>query len=155
MSTTIEIHVDDLSGEATRALITSHLAGMHDTSPPESVHALDIDGLQHPAITFWSAWLDGELAGIGALKRLDAARGEIKSMRVDDRFRGSGVGRAILRHIVRHARELGMTSLWLETGSTEEFLPARRLYESEGFVECGPFEGYVLDPFSIFLSRAL
>ena len=89
---------------------------MHDTSPPESVHALDIDGLRHPAITFWSAWVDGELAGIGALKRLDAARGELKSMRVDDRFRGSGVGRAILRHIVHDARERGMTSLWLETG---------------------------------------
>jgi len=170
MNATIEIRVDDLSGEATRALITSHLAGMHDTSPAESVHALDIDGLQHPAITFWSAWVGarqqaggvgrspighGELAGIGALKRLDAARGEIKSMRVDDRFRGSGVGRAILRHIIQHARERGMTSLWLETGSTEEFLPARRLYESEGFAECGPFEGYVLDPFSIFLTRAL
>ena len=155
MNATIEIHVDDLSGEATRALITSHLAGMHDTSPAESVHALDIDGLRHPAITFWSAWIDGELAGIGALKAIDAQRGELKSMRVDDRFRGSGVGRALLRHIVAAARERGMTSLWLETGSTEEFLPARRLYESEGFAECGPFEGYVLDPFSIFLTRAL
>jgi len=151
----IEIRVDDLSGDATRALITAHLAGMHDTSPPESVHALDVDGLRHPAITFWSAWVDGELAGIGALKRLDAQRGELKSMRVDDRFRGTGVGKALLRHIVQNARENGMTSLWLETGSTAEFLPAKRLYESEGFVECGPFEGYELDPFSIFLTRTL
>lgn len=155
MNTTIEIRVDDLSGDATRALIASHLAGMHDTSPPESVHALDIEALRDPAITFWSAWLNSRLAGIGALKRLDAARGEIKSMRVDDRFRGSGVGRAILRHIMHEARERGMTSLWLETGSTADFIPARRLYESEGFVECGPFEGYALDPFSIFLTRAL
>ena len=152
---TMEIRVDDLSGDATRALITAHLAGMHDTSPPESVHALDLDGLRHPAITFWSAWVDGELAGIGALKRLDAQRGELKSMRVDDRFRGTGVGRALLRHIVQDARERGMTSLWLETGSTAEFLPAKRLYESEGFVECGPFEDYALDPFSIFLTRTL
>ena len=155
MGTAIEIRVDDLSGDATRALITAHLAGMHDTSPPESVHALDLDGLRDPAITFWSAWSGAELAGIGALKRLDAQRGELKSMRVDDRFRGTGVGRALLRHIVEEARGRGMTSLWLETGSTAEFLPAKRLYESEGFVECGPFEGYALDPFSIFLTRTL
>ena len=155
MGTAIEIRVDDLSGDATRALITAHLAGMHDTSPPESVHALDLDGLRDPAITFWSAWSGAELAGIGALKRLDAQRGELKSMRVDDRFRGTGVGRALLRHIVEEARGRGMTSLWLETGSTEDFLPAQRLYESEGFVECGPFEGYALDPFSIFLTRTL
>ena len=111
---------------------------MHDTSPPESVHALDIDGLRHPTITFWSAWIDGELAGIGALKTIDAERGELKSMRVDDRFRGSGVGRAILLHIIAAARERGMTSLWLETGSPEDFVPAQRLYESEGFIALRP-----------------
>jgi putative acetyltransferase len=155
MNSTIEIRVDDLSGDATRALITSHLRGMHDTSPAESVHALDLDGLSHPDVTFWSAWIDGELAGIGALKRMDAERGELKSMRVDDRFLGKGVGRAILRHIMADARARGMTSLWLETGSTTEFLAAQRLYESEGFVQCGPFEGYVLDPFSLFFTRTL
>ena len=170
MTPTIEIHVDDLSGETTRALIASHLSGMHDNSPPESVHALDIDGLRHPSITFWSAWIDArqqvgglgrspieqwELAGIGALKRLDAARGEIKSMRVDDRFRGAGVGRAILRHIIHDARERGFSSLWLETGSTDDFAPARRLYESEGFTECEPFDAYSLDPYSVFLTREI
>jgi putative acetyltransferase len=128
---------------------------MHDTSPPESVHALDIDGLRHPSVTFWSAWIDGELAGIGALKTLDAERGEIKSMRVDDRFRGSGVGRALLRRIVSEARSRGMASLWLETGSPDEFLPAQRLYESEGFTRCGPFGGYTDDPFSVFMTRTL
>jgi putative acetyltransferase len=151
----IDIRIDDLSGAATRALITAHLEGMHDTSPPESVHALDIDGLRHPSITFWSAWVDGELAGIGALTTMDAGRGELKSMRVDDRFRGTGVGRAILRHIVAAARERGMTSLWLETGSPDDFVPAVRLYESEGFTQCGPFEGYAHDPFSIFMTRTL
>ena len=151
----IEIRLDDLSGDAIRELIAFHLDGMHDTSPPESVHALDIDGLRHPSITFWSAWIDGELAGIGALKTIDAERGELKSMRVDDRFRGSGVGRAILRHIVEAARERGMTSLWLETGSPEDFLPAVRLYESEGFTRCGPFEGYTDDPFSVFMTRTI
>lgn len=155
MQTTIDIRDDDLSGEATRRLIAAHLAGMHDTSPPESVHALDLDRLRHPSISFWSAWIGGELAGIGALKALDDERGELKSMRVDDRFLGTGVGRALLRHIVAAARERGMTSLWLETGSTAEFLPAQRLYASEGFVECGPFEGYSSDPFSVFMTREI
>lgn len=169
MHATILIRPDDLSGDATRRLIAFHLAGMLDTSPPESVHALDVEALQDPAVTFWSAWVrderpageeqttagQEELAGIGALKQIDAERGELKSMRVDDRFRGSGVGRALLRHIVAEARERGLTSLWLETGSTEEFAPAQRLYESEGFSVCGPFDGYVLDPFSIFMTRTL
>jgi putative acetyltransferase len=151
----IDIRVDDLAGEATRALIAFHLDGMHDTSPAESVHALDIDGLRHPYVTFCSAWIDGELAGIAALKSIDAERGELKSMRVDDRFRGSGVGRALLRHLVAEARERGMTSLWLETGSPDDFVPAQRLYESEGFTRCGPFEGYTDDPFSVFMTRTL
>ncbi len=151
----IEFRVDDLSGGATQALIAAHLDGMHATSPPESVHALDTDGLRHPSVTFWSAWIDGELAGIGALRAMDADRGELKSMRVDDRHRGSGVGRAILRHIMGEARERGMTSLWLETGSTAEFAPALRLYESEGFIRCGPFGDYVDDPFSVFMTRRI
>ena len=151
----IKIREDDLSGAAIRSLIAFHLVGMHDTSPPESVHALDIDGLRHPSVTFWSAWIGDELAGIGALKAIDAERGELKSMRVDDRFRGSGVGRAILLHIVAAARERGMKSLWLETGSPDDFLPARRLYESEGFVETGPFGDYPENPFSVFMTRTL
>ena len=151
----IEIRMDDLAGEATRALIAFHLDGMHDTSPPESVHALDIDGLRHPSVTFWSAWIDGDLAGIAALKSIDAERGELKSMRVDDRFRGSGVGRALLRHLIAEARRRGMTSLWLETGSPDDFVPAQRLYESEGFTRCGPFDGYTDDPFSVFMTRTL
>jgi putative acetyltransferase len=151
----IEIRDDDLTGDATRRLVAAHLAGMHDTSPPESVHALDLEALRDPAVSFWSAWIGGELAGIGALKAIDAHRGELKSMRVDDRFRGWGVGRAILRHIIGHARARGMTSLWLETGTTAEFLPAQRLYDSEGFVRCPPFEGYTHDPFSLFMTRGL
>ena len=155
MQTTIEIRTDDLTAPATRRLVEFHLAGMHDTSPPESVHALGIEALRHPSVSVWSAWIDGELAGIGALTALDAHRGEVKSMRVDDRFRGHGVGRALLRHIVDRARERGMSSLWLETGTTEDFLPAQRLYESEGFAPCGPFEGYAPDPFSVFMTREL
>jgi putative acetyltransferase len=147
--------VDDLTGAPTRALIARHLAGMHEHSPPESVHALDVDKLRAPDVTFWSAWVGEDLAGCGALKRLDDARGEIKSMRVTDAFLGRGVGRQILSFIVEEARKRGMRSLWLETGSAEAFAPALRLYESAGFARCGPFDGYVEDPFSIFMTREL
>ena len=151
----IALRVDDLSGEAIRALIARHLSGMHEHSPPESVHALDIEKLKDPAVTFWSAWIDGEIAGCGALKRLDGERGEIKSMRVADRFLGKGVGRAILEHIVAEAQKRGLQSLWLETGSAEAFRPALALYASAGFRRCGPFGDYTDDPFSVFMTRKL
>lgn len=149
------MRVDDLSGQAIRALIARHLSGMHEHSPPESVHALGVEKLKDPAVTFWSAWIGGELAGCGALKRLDAERGEIKSMRVADKFLGRGVGRAILEHIVAEAQKCGLRSLWLETGSAEAFRPALALYASTGFKRCGPFEGYTDDPFSVFMTRTL
>nr|WP_255447677.1 GNAT family N-acetyltransferase [Schumannella sp. 10F1B-5-1] len=176
----LEIRVDDLSGAATRALIAHHLDGMHDGSPEESIHALDLAGLQSPAITVWSAWAssagasalrsadaaggagaeadaspESRLAGIGALKRLDATRGELKSMRVAGAFLGKGVGRAILRHIVAEAQAEGLRTLWLETGAGPQFTPAQRLYASEGFGFCGPFDGYVDDPLSVFMTRAI
>ena len=102
------IRIDDLETEPPRRLIAAHLAGMHENSPPESVHALDLRALTAPGITVWSAWRDDHLVGIGALAQLDAARGELKSMRVDDRFRGTGAGRALLRHIVAEARARGI-----------------------------------------------
>lgn len=151
----LSFRVDDLSGEAVRALVARHLRGMHEHSPPESVHALDLSALQVPEVTFWSVWSGDALAGMGALKQLDAARGEIKSMRVADEFLGQGVGRAILDHLVADARARGLTSLWLETGSSPAFTPALSLYERAGFVRCGPFDGYVEDPFSIFMTRSL
>lgn len=152
---TVEIRVDDLSGAATQALIAHHIAGMHATSPAESVHALGIERLRDPSVTFVSAWIDGEVAGIGALSEIDAERGELKSMRVDDRFRGRGIGRAVLRHLIAMARERGMTSLWLETGTPADFAAATRLYESEGFAVCGPFGDYTDDPFSLFMTKVL
>lgn len=155
MGLQLTFRLDDLSSAPTRALITRHLAGMHEHSPPESVHAFDVDELAKPDVTFWSAWVDEELAGCGALKRLDPERGEIKSMRVDDAFLRRGVGRAILDYLIAEARRRGMRSLWLETGSGPAFAPALRLYESAGFARCGPFDGYVDDPFSIFLMREL
>jgi putative acetyltransferase len=155
MSLAPTFRVDDLSGAATRALIARHLAGMHEHSPPESVHALDVDKLRSPDVTFWSAWVGEELAGCGALKQLDAERGEIKSMRVVDVFLGRGIGRALLEHLMQEAGRRGLRSLWLETGSAEAFTPALRLYESAGFVRCGPFNGYVEDPFSVFMTRSM
>jgi len=151
----LEIRLDDLSGEPTRALIAAHLSDMRSISPEESCHALDLSGLQQPSVQVWSAWVDGELAGVGALAQLDATNGELKSMRVADSHRGEGIGRAMLEHLIGRARQVGMSSLWLETGSTPEFLAAQRLYESAGFVRCEPFGSYVLDPYSVFMTRKL
>jgi len=151
----LRMQVDDLSGAEIQALVTLHLAGMHENSPACSVHALDLDKLRQPGVTFWSGWVGGQLAAMGALKRLDAANGEIKSMRVADAFLGKGVGRAMLEHIVAEARAMGIGTLWLETGSTDAFAPALKLYESAGFDVCGPFGGYTLDPFSVFMKRDL
>lgn len=151
----MDIRIDDLSGADTRALIAHHHAQMHAQTPAESVHALDVDALRDPAITVWSAWLDGRVAGVAALTQLDAARGELKSFRTADEYLGRGVARALLRRIIADARGRGLTSLWLETGSDDGFVPARALYASEGFVECGPFGGYLDDPLSTFMTRAL
>lgn len=151
----LTFRLDDLSGEPTRALIAKHLAGMRANSPPESVHALDIDQLRAPDVTFWSVWVGAEVAGCGALKRLDTRRGELKSMRVADAFLGRGVGRALLEHLIAKARARGIETLWLETGSAPAFVPALKLYESAGFVRCGPFEGYTDDPFSVFMTRTV
>ncbi len=151
----LEFRVDDLTSEPTRALVARHLAGMHEDTPPENVFALDVDALRHPDVTFFSGWDGDDLVVIGALKTMDARNGELKSMRVADAHRGTGAGRAILRHIVGVARERGMTRLWLETGSPESFLPARRLYASEGFVECGAFGDYPENPFSVFMTTEL
>lgn len=155
MERTMDIRVDDLTGDATRALVARHLAEMRAGSPAESCHALDVDGLRGSDVTFWSVWIDADLAGIGALAHLDAERGELKSMRVVDGFRGRGVARTLLRHIIAEARTRGLSTLWLETGSNAPFLPARRLYESEGFTRCGPFGDYVEDPFSVYMTRSV
>lgn len=155
MNVPLTFRLDDLSGEPTRALIAKHLAGMRANSPPESVHALDIDQLRAPDVTFWSVWVGAEVAGCGALKRLDTRRGELKSMRVADAFLGRGVGRALLEHLIAKARARGIETLWLETGSAPAFVPALKLYESAGFVRCGPFEGYTDDPFSVFMTRTV
>jgi putative acetyltransferase len=152
----MKIRLDDLTGPQIHALLEEHLADMHSQSPPESVHALDLTRLRQPEIRFWTMWSDdSQLMGCGALKRLDAQHGEIKSMRTSRDFRRSGVGRQMLAHIIDEARREGLQRLSLETGTQPGFEAARRLYAAFGFVECGPFEGYVLDPNSVFMTRRI
>jgi putative acetyltransferase len=155
MSLTLTIREDDLTGAKSRALVIRHLSGMHANSPADSVHALGIEALRAPNMTFWTAWHGEEVVACGALKRLDDANGEIKSMRVADAWLGKGCGRAMLEHIFSHARTSGIKSLWLETGSGDAFVPAHRLYTSAGFTFCGPFGDYKPDPFSRFMTRAV
>lgn len=138
-----------------RQLLNEHLAHMADISREGSMHALDVDGLAARDVTMWAAWDGDALLGCGALKALDARRGEIKSMRTRDAYRGRGVATRILERIIAEARRRGYDTLLLETGSWADFEPARRLYERHGFDYCGPFGDYPDDPNSVFMRRAL
>lgn len=152
----MRIRLDDLSGPEIRGLLEEHLRDMHELSPPESVHALDLEGLRRPEITFWTVWSRDELLGCGALKELGPAHGEVKSMRTGAAHRRKGVGRAMLEHILAVARERRYLRVSLETGAPAAFEPARRLYESFGFTYCGPFADYPADdPNSVFMTLAL
>ncbi|PML82061.1 GNAT family N-acetyltransferase [Enterovibrio norvegicus] len=151
----MEIRVDDLSGKEIQDLLHQHLANMYDISPPESVHALDITALQHPNVTVWSVWIDGEIAGCGALKQIGPGHGEIKSMRTSENFLRRGVAANLLAYILQEARRRKYSRLSLETGAEPEFEAARKLYQRFGFDVCSPFGDYVEDPNSVFYSRAL
>ncbi|MET8157553.1 GNAT family N-acetyltransferase [Sphaerisporangium sp. NPDC005289] len=151
----IEIVVDDLSGPPIAEFLQAHLAEMRSITPPESVHALDLDALRKPDVTFWSVMDGGILVGCGAIKRLDAGHAEVKSMRTAPRRKRSGVATLLLEHIIGEARREGFTRLSLETGSQEFFLPARRLYEKLGFACCEPFADYGHDPNSVYMTRTL
>jgi len=151
----MKLEVDDLSRAAVHALLNEHLQSMYELSPPESVHALDLDRLRKPEITFWTAWDGSRLLGCGALKELDRRHGEVKSMRTAETLRRKGAGRAILAHIVEVAKSRSYERLSLETGSMQAFEPAQRLYESFGFTYCGPFGDYVEDPNSVFMTLRL
>jgi putative acetyltransferase len=151
----MQIRIDDLTGPDVIRLLHTHLQSMQLQSPPESVHALDLDGLRKPDVTFWSVWQDSELMGCGALKELDPRHGEIKSMRTVTSHLRKGVASRLIRHILDEARRRSYARLSLETGSTEGFLPARRLYARFGFEACAPFAEYIEDPFSVFMTREL
>jgi putative acetyltransferase len=151
----MEIRVDDLRGPEISALIREHLRGMAQNSPPESMHALGLEALRQPGITFWSAWQGAELLGCGALKELDARHGEIKSMRTVAKYLRKGVAAAMLRHILEEGRRRSYRRLSLETGAATAFAPAQSLYAKFGFRPCAPFADYVEDPNSVFMTREL
>ena len=149
------IKPDKLTSPQIHQLLQQHLQSMALHSPPESIHALDIDALRQPDITFWTAWDTGELLGCGALKELDAQHAEIKSMRTASGHLRKGVANALLAHIMDEAKRRGYQRLSLETGSAVAFEPAHRLYAASGFALCGPFADYAADPYSVFMSREI
>jgi putative acetyltransferase len=151
----MDIRIDDLSGLAVCRLVQEHLQTMASLSPPESVHALGLEALRKPDITFWSVWQNSELLGCGALKELDPRHGEIKSMRTASMHLRKGVAARLMGHILDEARRRSYRRLSLETGSMETFAPARQLYTRFGFKLCGPFADYVEDPHSVFMTREL
>nr|WP_246256657.1 GNAT family N-acetyltransferase [Isoptericola halotolerans] len=140
-------------------MLDEHLSDMFATSPPESVHALDLTALTAAHVTFLTARAhDGQLLGCGALSELTATapgapgHGELKSMRTAHAARGRGVATAVLERLLGLAAERRYARVSLETGTEEYFAPARRLYARHGFVECGPFADYVTDPHSVFMT---
>ena len=151
----MDIRLDDLRGPEIAALLQEHLRDMHRVSPPESVHALDLESLRQPDITLWTMWDAGILAGCGALKELDAQHAEIKSMRTASSHRRKGVAKQLLQHLLEEAKQRGYTRVSLETGSMDFFLPARALYASFGFAPCPPFADYIADPNSVFMTKEL
>ena len=151
----MDIRRDDLKGPEIAALLREHLRSLALLSPPESMHALDLDALRKPDITFWSVWQGAELAGCGALQELDPQHGEIKSMRTSAPHLRKGVASALMRHILEEAATRFYRRLSLETGSMAAFAPAHALYTRFGFRRCGPFGDYVEDPNSVFMTKEL
>jgi len=151
----LEFREDDLTGPEIRALLEAHLEHMLAITPRHSAHALSVDSLSAPDITFWSAWAGDALAGCGALRALDGVSGEVKSMRTAGEWRRRGVGSAVLTHIIEVARGRGYEVLYLETGPLPAFEPARALYRSFGFRIRGPFGAYREDPNTVFMELRL
>lgn len=146
---------DNLTDPRIIELLRFHLEEMHSWSPACKVHAMPVERLREPDVSFFAAW-DGEaLAGVGALKEIDDTRGELKSMRAAPEYRGKGAGEAILVHLMGEARRRRYSWLGLETGRPPPFLPAVKLYEKHGFAECENFGDYISDEFSLCMSRTL
>lgn len=151
----MDIRQGGLDTAEVAALLGEHLVEMRRYSPPESVHALDLDRLRTPDLTFWSVWDGSDVLACGALRELDPTHGELKSMRTAAAHRRRGVAAALLEHLVAEARSRGYARVSLETGSPEAFAPARALYAGYGFRACGPFGPYVADDFSVFMTLDL
>jgi putative acetyltransferase len=149
------IREDDLRGPEIAALLRAHLDHAARHSPPESVHALDLDRLRAPGITFWTAWSEGELLGCAALRELSPDHGEIKSMHTAAAHRGKGVAAKLVEHLLAEARTRGYRRVSLETGSVDGFAPARALYARFGFEVCPPFASYREDPYSVCMTLEL
>ncbi|HZQ64824.1 MAG TPA: GNAT family N-acetyltransferase [Gaiellaceae bacterium] len=149
------IEVDDPRRDDVRALLEQHLAFAREVTPPEDVHALDLDGLLDPSVTLYSVRVDGELLGVGALKELEPGHAELKSMHTARAARRRGVGRAIVDHLLAVAASRGVRRVSLETGAMDAFAPARALYASVGFVPCGPFGDYEESPNSAYMTLVL
>ena len=149
------ISTDDPRADDIRALLGRHLAYARANTKPEEVYALEVDALAEPGVTFFSYRVDGELLGVAALKRLDAEHAEIKSMHTAEAARGSGIGRALVDHLLAVARERGYRRVSLETGAGPAFADARRLYERSGFAPCEPFGGYQPSPNSVCMTLSL
>ncbi|WP_025564655.1 GNAT family N-acetyltransferase [Psychromonas sp. SP041] len=151
----MKITLDDLLGTEIFSLLQEHLEDMKATSPPESVHALNLEALKDPSVQFWTLWDEQMLAGCGAFKKLDSKHAEIKSMRTSNGYKNQGVASKLLIHIIEQAKLSGMSRLSLETGSMDYFLPAHALYLKHGFSFCAPFADYEEDPNSKFMSLDL
>ncbi|GAA6169568.1 GNAT family N-acetyltransferase [Sessilibacter corallicola] len=151
----MEFRLGTLENTDVQQLLNEHLLDMEKTSPPESRHALNLDGLKACDVTFWSLWNDGRVLGFGALKELSESHGEIKSMRTQSNARGQGLGAKILEFLIAQAKLRHYTTLSLETGSMDFFKPAHRLYERFGFEVCAPFGSYTEDPNSQFYTLKL
>jgi len=154
-SKTLQIRLDPIEDKQVIALLEAHLETMYATSPPESVFALDLEGLRAPELSFWSIWQGETAVGCGALKEHSAELGEIKSMHTRADYRGNGAGGRMLEHILNEAAARGYKDLKLETGSHPAFMPAQRLYLRHGFEYCGAFPPYQPNEFSVFMHRAL
>lgn len=151
----MDIRIDDLTHPQVISLLQEHLDDMYATSPPECVHALDVEKLKAPQITFYSAWQNDTLFGVVALNEHDNVLGEIKSMRTTKAARNQGVASKLLSHLFAEATNRGYHRISLETGSQDYFIPARTLYEKHGFNYCGPFADYKDDPNSKFMTKEL
>ncbi|WP_419788024.1 GNAT family N-acetyltransferase [Pseudodesulfovibrio sp.] len=151
----MEIIVDRLESPLILHLLQDHLDQMNKISPKGAVHALDLEALRAPGITFWSVWEEAELLGCGALKQLTTQHAEIKSMRSVATRRRKGVASHLLRHILAEARRMHFQRVSLETGAIAAFEPARNLYKKFGFTNCGPFADYKASSDNVFMTLPL
>ena len=148
----LKIEIDDLSNPEVINFLNEHLQHMIQVTPPGYVHALDIEALRNPEITFWTVWEAELLLCCGALKKLNPEHAELKSMRTTPTHLGKGIASFLLDHILSKAKELNYQKIYLETGSYEVFQPARKLYEKFGFTYCEPFADYKESVNSVYMS---